>query len=38
MHVDMGLGLCGDWLNGGKAEGAWLRGRHLVLRVLESSQ
>lgn len=29
----MGLGLCGDWLNGGKVEGAWLSGRSLGRRV-----
>lgn len=29
----MGLGLCGDWLNGGKVEGAWLSGRALGRRV-----
>jgi renalase len=27
------LGLCGDWLNGGKVEGAWLSGRALAQRV-----
>ncbi len=27
------LGLCGDWLNGGKVEGAWLAGRKLGQRV-----
>lgn len=27
------LGLCGDWLNGGKVEGAWLGGRLLGQRV-----
>lgn len=31
-----GLGLCGDWLNGGKVEGAWLSGRSLAGRVLKS--
>ena len=29
-----GLGLCGDWLNGGKVEGAWRSGRLLAGRVL----
>lgn len=29
----LGLGLCGDWLNGGKVEGAWLSGRALGRRV-----
>ena len=28
-----GIGLCGDWLNGGKVEGAWLSGRELGERV-----
>jgi renalase len=37
-NADMSLGLCGDWLNGGKVEGAWLSGRQLALRVLESSR
>ncbi|WP_374349521.1 NAD(P)/FAD-dependent oxidoreductase [Chitinimonas sp.] len=27
---DCRLGMCGDWLNGGKVEGAWLSGRHLA--------
>ena len=27
------IGLCGDWLNGGKVEGAWLGGRALGQRV-----
>lgn len=29
------LGLCGDWLNGGKVEGAWLSGRALAAKMLE---
>lgn len=33
---DIGLGLCGDWLNGGKVEGAWLSGRALAEHVLRS--
>ncbi|MDP3229415.1 MAG: FAD-dependent oxidoreductase [Acidovorax sp.] len=28
------LGLCGDWLNGGKVEGAWLSGQALAAQVL----
>jgi renalase len=28
-----GVGLCGDWLNGGKVEGAWLSGRAMARRV-----
>lgn len=31
-----GLGLCGDWLNGGKVEGAWCSGRLLARQVLQS--
>ena len=31
-----GLGLCGDWLNGGTVEGAWLSGRELAQSVLLS--
>lgn len=27
------LGMCGDWLNGGKVEGAWLSGRDLAGRL-----
>lgn len=30
-----GLGLCGDWINGGKVEGAWLSGRQLAQEVLQ---
>ncbi|MDD3354133.1 FAD-dependent oxidoreductase [Zoogloea sp.] len=30
------LGMCGDWLNGGKVEGAWLGGRALARRVAAS--
>jgi renalase len=30
------LGLCGDWLNGGRVEGAWLSGHALAQRVLAS--
>jgi predicted NAD/FAD-dependent oxidoreductase len=32
----LGLGLCGDWLNGGKVEGAWLSGRALGQRIAAS--
>jgi len=32
-NATAGLGLCGDWLNGGKVEGAWLSGRDLGLQV-----
>jgi renalase len=34
----LGLGLCGDWLNGGKVGGAWLSGRELARRVLQTAQ
>ena len=34
--ADTGIGLCGDWLNGGKVEGAWLSGRALARRVIDS--
>jgi predicted NAD/FAD-dependent oxidoreductase len=27
------LGLCGDWLNGGRVEGAWLSGRKLAGQI-----
>ena len=33
--VDRRIGLCGDWLNGGKVEGAWLSGRSLAQDVLQ---
>lgn len=35
-HADDRLGLCGDWLNGGKVEGAWVSGRLLAQQVLHS--
>ena len=28
-----GLGMCGDWLHGGKVEGAWLSGRALAKQL-----
>lgn len=31
--ADARLGLCGDWLHGGKVEGAWLSGRALAQQV-----
>lgn len=31
-----GLGICGDWLSGGKVEGAWLSGRALALSVVSA--
>jgi len=33
MLQDIGLGLCGDWLNGGRVEGAWLSGFNLALAL-----
>jgi renalase len=33
---NLGVGMCGDWLNGGKVEGAWLSGRALAQQVLQS--
>ena len=30
---DIGLGLCGDWLNGGRVEGAWLSGLDLATEI-----
>jgi predicted NAD/FAD-dependent oxidoreductase len=35
-QATMGVGLCGDWLNGGKVEGAWLSGNALAKQVIES--
>ncbi|MFN3617663.1 MAG: NAD(P)/FAD-dependent oxidoreductase [Aquabacterium sp.] len=32
----LGLGLCGDWMNEGKVEGAWLSGRDLAQRMVSS--
>ena len=32
-RAEAGLGLCGDWLNGGKVEGAWLSGRALARQL-----
>ncbi len=34
--AEFGLGLCGDWLNGGKVENAWHSGRQLAQRVARS--
>ena len=33
-HAEAGLVLCGDWINGGTVEGAWLSGRQLAQQVL----
>ena len=35
-HAADGLGICGDWLNGGRVEGAWLSGRAVAQQVLDS--
>lgn len=35
-NADKGLGLCGDWLHGGKVEGAWLSGQALAQAVLRA--
>ncbi|WP_045362321.1 NAD(P)/FAD-dependent oxidoreductase [Mycoavidus cysteinexigens] len=35
-NASLGLGLCGDWLHGGKVEGAWLSGRALARCVLDT--
>lgn len=32
-NASLRLGLCGDWLNGGKVEGAWLSGRTLAAQM-----
>lgn len=32
---DISLGLCGDWLNGGRVEGAWLSGLQLAEAIIE---
>lgn len=32
------IGVCGDWLHGGKVEGAWLSGQHLATRVTGRSR
>jgi renalase len=35
-QAESGLGLCGDWLHGGKVEGAWLSGLKLAQALLHS--
>ncbi len=35
--ADQNIGLCGDWLNGGKVQGAWLSGYHLAQRLIDSA-
>ena len=34
LDAALGIGLCGDWLKGGKVEGAWLSGRALAAAML----
>jgi renalase len=34
--AEVSIGLCGDWINGGTVEGAWLSGRQLAGQVLHS--
>ena len=34
--ADAQLGLCGDWLNGGKVEGAWMSGYSLASRLTQN--
>ena len=34
--ADLQLGLCGDWLNGGKVQGAWLSGQLLANNLLQT--
>ncbi len=31
--AEAGIGLCGDWLNGGRVEGAWLSGQALAQQI-----
>lgn len=35
-QAEHGLGLCGDWLNGGKVEGAWLSGLALAQTLIDA--
>ena len=32
-NSELQLGMCGDWLNGGRVEGAWLSGFHLANKM-----
>ena len=32
-NPELQLGMCGDWLNGGRVEGAWLSGYHLANKI-----
>lgn len=33
INPDLSLGICGDWLNGGRVEGAWLSGYQLASQI-----
>ncbi len=35
MDAQVQMGLCGDWLQGGRVEGAWLSGQQLAQQLLE---
>ena len=37
-RAELRIGLCGDWLNGGDVQGAWLSGRALAAQILQSTQ
>lgn len=37
-HAGYGLGVCGDWLNKGRVEGAWLSGYQLAEALISSRQ
>jgi len=36
LSSEISLGLCGDWLHGGRVEGAWLSGHKLATRLASS--
>jgi len=33
IHPDLKLSICGDWLNGGRVEGAWMSGHQLANQI-----
>lgn len=35
-HAELGLGVCGDWLNKGRVEGAWLSGYQLAQALISA--
>jgi predicted NAD/FAD-dependent oxidoreductase len=37
IHYNVKLGLCGDWLHGGRVEGAWLSGYKLAKEIYAQS-